>query len=123
MQLPVLVLALLGLARPQLIDLDKINAYPDPVLVSAPLVKVSDDPPNVPASSVEPIKIAIGTTVAPASLAARRPRRSAVLDKRDGNCTAQPAGSGPVPSPDTADAFLGSDDISVSDLQALAALL
>ncbi|KAI4147086.1 MAG: hypothetical protein L6R39_003244 [Caloplaca ligustica] len=66
---------------PQLIDIDGVEAAPDPVLVSAPLDVTTD----------KPLK-----------------KRDATLTKRDGNCAPQPAGSGPVPTPDTADAFTSS---------------
>ncbi|KAL8642542.1 MAG: hypothetical protein Q9228_000767 [Teloschistes exilis] len=64
---------------PQLMDLAAIDAAPDPVFVSAPLDVVSDIPLTK--------------------------RDGATLTKRDGTCAPQPAGSGPVPSPDTAEAF------------------
>ncbi|KAI4196366.1 MAG: hypothetical protein LQ350_006617 [Teloschistes chrysophthalmus] len=60
-------------------DLAAIDAAPDPIFVSAPLDVVSDSPH---------IK-----------------RDGATLTERDGTCAPQPAGSGPVPSPDTAEAF------------------
>ncbi|KAI4256241.1 MAG: hypothetical protein L6R42_006337, partial [Xanthoria sp. 1 TBL-2021] len=63
---------------PQLIDLAGVDAAPDPVFVSAPFVVVSDTPLK---------------------------KRELTLVKRDGNCAPQPAGSGPVSTPDTAAAF------------------
>lgn len=72
---------------PQLIDIDGVEAAPDPVLVSAPLDVTTD----------KPLK-----------------KRDATLTKRDGNCAPQPAGSGPVPTPDTADAFTSSSVLQVS---------
>lgn len=63
---------------PQLIDLAGVDAAPDPVFVSAPFDVVSDTPHK---------------------------KRELTLVKRDGNCAPQPAGSGPVSTPDTAAAF------------------
>lgn len=72
---------------PQLIDLAAIDAAPDPVLVSAPLDVVSDTPSK---------------------------KRDVIPVKRDGNCAVQPAGSGPVSTPDTAEAFSANQDLQVS---------
>ncbi|KAL8692578.1 MAG: hypothetical protein Q9218_002426 [Villophora microphyllina] len=63
---------------PQLMDLAAIDAAPDPVIVSAPFDVTSD----------------------------LAKRDESALSKRDGNCAVQPAGYGPVPSPDTPEAFL-----------------
>lgn len=73
---------------PQLMDLAAIDAAPDPIFVSAPLDVVSDSPH---------IK-----------------RDGATLTERDGTCAPQPAGSGPVPSPDTAEAFKADAGLQVS---------
>ncbi|KAL9604708.1 MAG: hypothetical protein Q9179_001775 [Wetmoreana sp. 5 TL-2023] len=69
---------------PQAIDLAGVDAAPDPQMVSAPLGVESD----------QPLK-----------------KRDATLNKRDGNCAVQPAGAGPVPSPDTVEAFRSSSDL------------
>ncbi|KAI4207302.1 MAG: hypothetical protein LQ346_000670 [Caloplaca aetnensis] len=68
---------------PQLIDLDGVDAAPDPVLVSAPMDVASD-----------PVE-----------------KRDIGLVKRDGTCAPQPAGSGPVPTPDTPAAFTASAEL------------
>ncbi|KAL8940557.1 MAG: hypothetical protein Q9216_002744 [Gyalolechia sp. 2 TL-2023] len=72
---------------PQLIDLAAIDAAPDPVMVSAPLGVLSDQPSE---------------------------KRGVTPVKRDGNCAVQPAGSGPVPTPDTAEAFLADQDLQAT---------
>ena len=95
--------ASLGLGLAQLFDLDAIDKYPDPVLVSAPLDVSKDSPPDEPAPSATPI-----------TSASSRRRRSLNLRKRDGDCSPQPTGAGPVPSPDTADAFLAFPTLQVS---------
>ncbi|KAL8775266.1 MAG: hypothetical protein Q9209_000272 [Squamulea sp. 1 TL-2023] len=73
---------------PQSIDLAGVDAAPDPIFVSAPLDVASDTPHK---------------------------KRDFTLMKRDGDCAPQPAGSGPVSSPDTVEAFRTNPD-----LQALA---
>ncbi|KAI4183801.1 MAG: hypothetical protein L6R41_005180 [Letrouitia leprolyta] len=82
------VLAILGLAAaiptPQLIDTAGVEAAPDPVIVT-PAYDVFEE---------------AGATNKPAIAPRNR------LYRRDGNCAVQPAGSGPVSSPDTPDAFL-----------------
>ncbi|KAL8927481.1 MAG: hypothetical protein Q9208_002286 [Pyrenodesmia sp. 3 TL-2023] len=69
---------------PQLIDLAGVDAAPDPVLVSAPIDVTSD-----------PVE-----------------KRDVGLVKRDATCAPQPAGSGPVPTPDTAAAFTSSAELA-----------
>lgn len=91
--LPILTGLALAIPAPQLVDLVAIEASPAPDLVSAPLDISQDTPPDIPASSI-----------APTTTAATR-KRDADIKKRDGNCAVQPTGSGPVPTPDTVDAF------------------
>ena len=73
-----------ALPSPQLIDLPAIAEYPGPVLVKAPIDNVADALTGVPSSS----------------------KRDLTVEKRDGDCLPYPAGSGPVPSPDTVEAFV-----------------
>ena len=96
-------LAGLAIAAPQNIDIDGINAAPDPVFVAAPYDVVAETPAPAPTSSVEPITTGVA-------------RRSTRIQKRDGNCAKQPPGSGPVPSPDTVDAFTSDTDFQVNIL-------
>ncbi|KAL9004454.1 MAG: hypothetical protein Q9188_002726 [Gyalolechia gomerana] len=77
---------------PQLIDLAAIDAAPDPVMVSAPLVVLSDQPSK---------------------------KRDVTPVKRDGNCAVQPAGSGPAtatiaPTPDGYSQVFSNKDGSLS---------
>ncbi|KAL9001503.1 MAG: hypothetical protein Q9169_000078 [Polycauliona sp. 2 TL-2023] len=72
---------------PQSIDLAGVDAAPDPVFVSAPLDVASDIPHK---------------------------KRDLTLLRRDGDCAPQPAGSGPVSTPDTAAAF--KDNAVLQDL-------
>ncbi|KAL8652092.1 MAG: hypothetical protein Q9226_004414, partial [Calogaya cf. arnoldii] len=69
---------------PQLIDLDGVDAAPDPVFMSAPLAVTADTPVT---------------------------KRESNLMKRTGDCAPQPAGSGSVPTPDTAAAFRASTEL------------
>jgi len=91
----------LPFAASQLMDLDAIAAAPDPVLVTPPDNVVQNTPPDVPAPRIIPITTdALSPTNTPSKV-----KRSHALAKRDGDCSPQPKGSGPVPSPDTVDAF------------------
>ncbi|KAI4087526.1 MAG: hypothetical protein LQ344_006721 [Seirophora lacunosa] len=88
MQSAVVLLALLGLTsaapRPQQIDTAGVEAAPNPVFFTPPYNVLEET-----GASNEPV-------IAPRNR----------LHKRDGNCAPQPAGSGPVSSPDTPEAFL-----------------
>ena len=97
------IAALVGIAysAPQLIDLDKIAADPAPVLVKPPVNVVSDTPPDVAAPAVVPLT----------SVSAKK--RGLDMEKRDGDCSPYPAGSGPVPTPDTPAAFQSDPDFAV----------
>ncbi|KAL8903140.1 MAG: hypothetical protein Q9207_004127 [Kuettlingeria erythrocarpa] len=79
---------LLGLTcaapRPQNIDTAGVEAAPDPVFIVPSYTLLEED----------------GATNEPAIAARRR------LLRRDGTCAVQPAGSGPVSSPDTVEAFM-----------------
>ena len=92
-----------SIPAPQLINLDAIDAY-NPVLVAAPLDVEQNTPPEEPAAPIQPI-----TTVAASS----SKKRSAEVEKRDGNCAPQPTGSGPVSDPDTVSAFQANPTYSV----------
>jgi len=76
-------------------DLDAIAAAPDPVLVTPPVDVTENIPADVPAPPIVPL-----TSDVPSKI-----KRSRPLFERDGNCAPQPKGSGPVPTPDTPDAF------------------
>lgn len=97
------IAALVGLAysAPQMIPLDSIADYPAPELVKAPLNVETDIPPDVPADAIVPLQ----TTPAK--------KRDLEVEKRDGDCSPYPAGSGPVPSPDTPEAFQADPDFAV----------
>lgn len=83
-----------ALPSPQLIDLVAIEAYPDSVRVTAPIDVATDVVASVPAVPINPLTSIISSS-----------KRDLTVEKRDGDCSPYPTGSGPVPSPDTVDAF------------------
>ncbi len=87
---------------PQGIEIPSAVLDANPILFTPPLDVVSDVPKVVATAPLEPI-----TT--PGS----KIKRDAALVKRDGTCASQPAGAGPVPTPDTASAFLADPDLQV----------
>ncbi|MCJ1388116.1 hypothetical protein MMC18_000961 [Xylographa bjoerkii] len=91
----------LAVPHPQLIDLDGVAAAEPPVFVTVPLDVASNTPTLLATTTVAPI-----TTDAPGTR-----KRSLGNKKRDGTCEPSPNGSGPVPSPDTASAFLADPDL------------
>lgn len=102
------VAALAGVAysAPQLINLDEIAAdFAPPVLVKAPVNVVS----NIPAASAPPVVLPLQS----ASAKKRDLGVTKVVEKRDGDCSPYPAGSGPVPTPDTPAAFQSDPDFAV----------
>ena len=97
--------ALAGVAfsAPQLINVDQIATdFPPPELVKAPINVVSDTPPDVPAEAITPLE----------STSAKK-RDLLHHEKRDGDCSPYPTGSGPVPTPDTPEAFQSDPDFAV----------
>lgn len=91
-----------ALPSPQLIDLAAIEEYPDAVRVTAPIDIVKDVVASVPASPINPLTSIISSS-----------KRDLTVEKRDGDCSPYPTGSGPVPSPDTVDAFESSPTFAV----------
>ena len=81
---------------PQNIDLAAIKQYPDAVRVTPPVDVVTDVVGPAPAAPITPL-----TSIIPSS------KRDLAVEKRDqyGDCSPYPPGSGPVPSPDTVEAF------------------
>lgn len=82
-----------AIPRPQDIGFDLVDAAPDPTTVTPPIDVVSA------AASTQPA--AVATSAANAAVTETAESKRAVLDgypllsKRDGNCAAQPAGTGP----------------------------
>ena len=82
-------------------NLDKIAASPAPELVEPPFNVETDIPPDAPTDAIVPLQ---STTAK---------KRDLAVEKRDGNCSPYQAGSGPVPSPDTPEAFQADPDFAV----------
>lgn len=103
----ILVAALAGIghALPQGISIPDPVLNADPVPFTVPLDVVSNTPPKVAPAPIKPITTPVSKV------------KRGTLVQRDGDCKAQPAGSGPVPSPDTAAAFSSSADLQVCLLQ------
>ena len=94
-------LASVAYAAPQLMPLDDIaEDFPAPDLVKAPFNVQSDDPPDVASDPIVPLQSV-------------SPEKRDLVEKRDGDCSPYPKGSGPVPKPDTPDAFLADPDFRV----------
>ncbi|KAI1260411.1 hypothetical protein F5Y18DRAFT_257260 [Xylariaceae sp. FL1019] len=82
----------------QLLNFELLDDTPDPVTASIPVG---------PTAATQTYNLAAATQSAiSVPLVEKRE-----LNKR-GNCTAEPAGAGPVPSPDTVEAFLAFSDLS-----------
>lgn len=93
--------ALASFAYSQLINLDAIALdFAPPDLVKAPLNVESNIPPSSTPDAITPLQ----------SVSARK---RDVVERRDGDCTPYPAGSGPVPSPDIPSAFLSDPEFAV----------
>lgn len=93
--------ALASVAYSQLINLDAIALdFSPPELVKAPLNVESDIPVAPTADAIIPLQ----------SVSAKKRE---LIEKRDGDCSPYPAGSGPVPNPDTPSAFLSDPDFAV----------
>ena len=96
--------------RPQLINLDEIALdFSPPELVKAPINVESDIPAPSATDAITPLQ----------SVSAKE---RGLVEKRDGDCSPYPAGSGPVPSPDTPSAFQSDGDFAVCHFHATAML-
>ncbi|OCL02451.1 hypothetical protein AOQ84DRAFT_382668 [Glonium stellatum] len=85
--------------RPQDINIDGVEAAGNPSFATVPVDKSSDQP-SVVLEAVVASSAAVAIATAPATA-----KRSNDVTERDGTCVVQPAGSGPVASPDTVSAF------------------
>ena len=87
--------------KPQVINLDAIALdFAPPELVKAPVNVEMDIPEPSTPDAITPLQNVTAT------------KRDLVV-KRDGDCKPYPAGSGPVPSPDTPSAFQSDPDFAV----------
>ena len=87
----------LAMPHPQAIDLVSVSKAPKPVIIN-------------PA-----IDTAVNSDLYSPDDGSDTKKRS--LEKRDGDCSKQPDGAGPVASPDTSAAFLASSDLQVHALR------
>ena len=85
---------------PQLVNLDAIALdFPPSDLIKAPINVVSNILPPASVAAITPLQ----------SISAEKRE----FEKRDGNCSPYPAGSGPVTSPDTPATFQSNPDFAV----------
>ena len=89
---------------PQKMDLAAIKQYPDAIRVTPPVDVVTDVVGSVPAAPIKPLTSIISSS-----------KRDPAVEKRDqyGDCSSYRPGSGPVPSPDTVEAFASFPSFSV----------
>ena len=87
------------------IDISLVLAASPPAIVSVPLDQVSNKPAELTATSAAPM---------PQDTTAVQGRSNDRLEARDGDCSAQHVGAGPVPNPDTVQAFQQSQVLQVS---------
>ena len=101
MRIALYLAALASVTYSQLINLDtKALDFPPPELVKAPVNVESDTPATSTPDAISPLQ----------SVSAKK---RGLVEKRDGDCSPYPAGSGPVPSPDTPSAFQSDADFAV----------
>ncbi|MCJ1485749.1 hypothetical protein MMC06_005924 [Schaereria dolodes] len=89
-----------AMPSPQGIEIPDAVAAANPVLFTPPLDVESNTPKEVAPAPIEPITTPISKV-----------KREPTLVERDGSCAVQPAGSGPVPTPDTVAAFSADPDL------------
>ena len=98
--LPAFALLAIAAPRPQEINLGDVVAAGKPVLVTPALGVASQTATVIPVSQVDS-SAAAAIATSPATAKRSLPK----IERRDGDCSPQPTGPGPVPSPDTASAF------------------
>lgn len=104
----------LAAPRPQDIEWDQVDASPDPEIVTPPTDVTVDTVAIQPASAASAIASAAVTDVA-STIAQKRDMLEVadLLSTRNADCTAEPAGTGPVVNnPDTPDAFVANQGFS-----------
>jgi hypothetical protein len=111
-------LLLCGLAAfvsAQSLDLAAVDAAP-PVFVTPSVAVVSQEATYAPSPTLSSSTVTdTTTTVSTPTDESTVSRRSRIqrLARRDGDCSPQPQGSGPVTSPDTPEAFQANKDLQV----------
>lgn len=102
-------LGLVALAHSQGFDFDAIDAAPTPATTTPP---IGAGATTVVYNSATAIASAAAEISANPVVAKRLVKNRLPFGKRDGSCSVQPAGAGPVPAPDTSNAFLADSDFS-----------
>ena len=103
------------------IDLDGVDAAPDPVIVTPAVAVASQTASVVPVveqASAAAASVTIALDSGDSSLESTPVpvERRNIVDKRDGTCAAQPSGYGYVPSSDTPGAFLADSGVWVRQM-------
>ena len=88
-------------ALPQVTDFEMVDRAPDPPTATVPIGTLSENVPYNPSSAAE---VASHTSAAAVPKSEKNPS-----NHQEGACASLPRGSGPIPSPDTADAFINYD--------------
>lgn len=113
MKSSIFALAFAAFASAQTIDFDEIDAVPVPETTSVPIGAGSTTVAYNSATAAASAAAEITASPVVSDTKMRRDMKNRIaFDKRDGNCAVQPVGYGPVPDPDTADAFLADTDFS-----------
>jgi hypothetical protein len=110
--LPVLAAVVAAAPRPQDINFDQVEQAADPVIIT-PAVNVAAQVATVAAVTEQAAAASAAVSAEPAINSAL-PVAERSLVERASTCTKQKAGKGPVASPDTPEAFLALDELSVS---------
>ena len=110
--LPVLAALVAAAPRPQDIDLDQVEQAADPVIIT-PAADVATEVATVAAITEQAAAASAAVSQDPAANTASPVSERDVLE-RDSTCAKQKPGKGPVAKPDTPEAFLALDALSVS---------
>jgi hypothetical protein len=110
--LPVLAALVAAAPRPQDIDFDQVEQAADPVIIT-PAADVATEVATVAAITEQAAAASAAVSADPAINTASPVSERDVVE-RDSTCAKQKAGKGPVAKPDTPEAFLALDALSVS---------
>jgi hypothetical protein len=110
--LPVLAAVVAAAPRPQDINFDQVEQAADPVIIT-PAVDVATQVATVAAVTEQAAAASAAVSAEPATNSALTIVERDTVE-RASTCTKQKAGKGPVASPDTPEAFLALDELSVS---------
>lgn len=99
-------------ALPQNIDFAAANAAPTPSVQGPAITALSQAPTYNPSVAASSAAAAAATSPVATTPSKRSPVEERRLAARQQSCAAEPDGYGPVPSPDTADAFETDQDLA-----------